>query len=98
VAKEDFVNVRLTAFGENAAAGSVVQVHEGNHSFVFTPGEAQMVTRAFDWNRVLRHQHINGHPLFEIVPEATEEESTATPVASATDATNATQDAKEVGA
>ncbi|HEU0367882.1 MAG TPA: hypothetical protein VFR42_01650 [Candidatus Acidoferrum sp.] len=76
MAKEDLVEVQLTEFGETVAAGSVVQVHEGNHSFYFTPGEAQLVTRAFDWHKVLRNQHLNGHPLFEIVPDKVEPSTT----------------------
>jgi hypothetical protein len=68
--KEDFVNVQLTEFGKERAAGGRVQIHAGNHSFVFEPGEVKMVTRAFDWNRVLKNEHFNGHPLFEIVPDA----------------------------
>lgn len=71
---DDFVNVRLTRFGEEQAAGAPIQVHNGNHSFYFKPGEEQRVTRAFDWERVLRTQHINGHPLFEIVPSVHAEE------------------------
>jgi hypothetical protein len=67
--KEDFVNVQLTDFGKERAGNAPLQVHEGNHSFIFQPGEVKMVTRAFDWGRVLQNQHFNGHPLFEIVPE-----------------------------
>jgi hypothetical protein len=77
MAGEDFVNVRLTAFGKERADGGRVQVHAGNHSFYFEPDEVQRVTRAFDWGRVLKAEHFNGHPLFEIVPEA-QEDSTAT--------------------
>jgi|GEM_PF-2496388 hypothetical protein len=66
----DFVNVQLSKFGADRAAGSVLQVHEGQHSFYFKAGEIQRVTRAFDWNRVLKHQHVNGHSLFELVPDA----------------------------
>jgi hypothetical protein len=78
--KDDFVNVRLTDFGKECAKGAPVQVHVGNHSFVFQPGEVKMVTRAFDWNRVLKNEHSNGHPLFEIVPEtATEAEEQLEP-------------------
>lgn len=67
--KGDFVNVQLTKFGADRAAGSVLQVHEGQHSFYFKAGEIQHVTRSFDWDRVLKHQHVNGHALFEIVPD-----------------------------
>jgi hypothetical protein len=72
MAKDDFVNVRLTEFGKERAAGARIQVHAGNHSFYFEPDEVQLVTRAFDWNRVLKNEHFNGHPLFEIVPEETQ--------------------------
>jgi hypothetical protein len=71
--KEDFVNVQLTDFGKERAGNAPFQVHEGNHSFIFHPGEVKMVTRAFDWGRVLQNQHFNGHPLFEIVDEHAEE-------------------------
>lgn len=72
MAGEDFVNVRLTAFGKERAAGGRLQVHAGNHSFYFEPDEVQLVTRAFDWERVLKHEHFNGHPLFEIAPDKPE--------------------------
>jgi hypothetical protein len=65
MSKDDFVNVRLTKLGEELSKGQM-QIHEGNRSFYFKPGEAQRVTRAFDWERVLKTQHHNGHPLFEI--------------------------------
>jgi hypothetical protein len=67
--EKDFVNVQLSPFGVERAAGTTMQVHEGQHSFFFKAGEIQRVTRAFDWNRVLKHQHFNGHALFEIVPD-----------------------------
>jgi hypothetical protein len=73
MAREDFVNVRLTELGKERAAGARIQVHAGNHSFVFEPGEVKMVTRAFEWERVLKNEHFNGHALFEIVPDASEE-------------------------
>jgi hypothetical protein len=65
--KEDFVNVQLTDLGKKIAGDARVQVHAGNHSFYFEPDEVKMVTRAFDWERVLKNEHFNGHPLFEIV-------------------------------
>ena len=67
----DWVNVQLTEFGERylkETGGGSLAVHEGS-GFVFKPGEVVRVTRAFDWAKVLRTQHISGHPLFEIVPE-----------------------------
>jgi hypothetical protein len=66
MAREDFVNVKLTKFGKQAAGGAPIQVHAGNHSFYFEPDEVKMVTRAFEWERVLKNEHFNGHPLFEI--------------------------------
>lgn len=73
----DFVNVRLTEFGKERAAGGPVQVHAGNFSFYFNPDEVQRVTRAFDWERVLKNEHFNGHPLFEMVPDVVDQDSTA---------------------
>jgi hypothetical protein len=69
MAGKDFVNVRLTEFGRQQAGSGRLQVHAGNHSFFFAPDEVKMVTRAFEWERVLRNEHVNGHPLFEIVPD-----------------------------
>ncbi|MBZ5533093.1 MAG: hypothetical protein LAO20_16810 [Acidobacteriia bacterium] len=74
----DFVNVRLTPFGAQQAGEGTLRVTggggpgdsgSGHHDFIFKAGEAQRVTRAYDWERVLRHQHSNGHLLFEIVPD-----------------------------
>ena len=67
----DWVNVRLSEFGERylkETGGGSLAVHEGS-GFVFKPGESVRVTRAFDWARVLQTQHINGHALFEVVPD-----------------------------
>jgi hypothetical protein len=72
MAGKDFVNVRLTELGRQQAGSGRLQVHAGNHSFYFTPDEVKMVTRAFEWERVLKTEHVNGHPLFEIVPDISE--------------------------
>jgi hypothetical protein len=88
MAREDFVNVKLTEFGKQAAGGARVQVHAGNHSFYFEPDEVKMVTRAFEWERVLKNEHFNGHPLFEIVfSEEYEQEHVAELRAEGIDAT-----------
>jgi hypothetical protein len=70
----DFVEVRLTKFRESLAAGTAVRVQEGVREFIFLPGQPHRVTVAFDWNRVLSRQLINGHRLFEIVPEEIEQQ------------------------
>jgi len=72
----DFVNVKLTAFGESLKQ---VIVHDGGtpdpaarsrHSeFIFRPGDVKRVTRAFEWEKVLRPQEQDGKPLFEITEE-----------------------------
>jgi hypothetical protein len=75
MAKEDFVNVRITQFGERyikECGGGPLRVHEGGRlgsEFSFVPGESQRVTRAVDWDKVLKNQHINGQALFEIIEE-----------------------------
>src|SRR5579864_1344416 len=75
---KDFVNVRLTEFGAKQTGDGTLQVHAGNHSFYFKPGEVKMVTRAFEWERVLKNEHFNGHALFEIAPEAVVPEEVVT--------------------
>jgi hypothetical protein len=75
MSKEDFVTVRITKFGERfieQCGGGPLRVHEGGRvgsEFTFAPGETQRVTRAVDWEKVLKNQHINGQSLFEIVEE-----------------------------
>jgi hypothetical protein len=68
----DWVEVRLSKFGEQYAGTGELHVHEGHHQFTFRASEAQRVTRAFDWSNVLQRQVVAGQPLFEIVPEAEE--------------------------
>lgn len=71
---DDFVNVQLSKWGEEVAAGGVVRVHEGNRpEFVFKSGDVQYVTRAHDWERVLKLQVVGGRALFEIVPAESRE-------------------------
>jgi hypothetical protein len=67
----DWVQVRLTSFGEERAQGGELRIQEGNggKGFVFRAGEAQRVTRAFDWEKVLKSWTFNGHALFELVSE-----------------------------
>ena len=62
----DWVEVRLTNFGEEHAAGGDLRVQEGS-GFVFRVDQTVRVTRAFDWERVLKPWCINGHALFEMV-------------------------------
>ena len=73
--RNDWVDVRLTEFGARQAGDGVLRISEGNggEGFQFRAGETQRVTRAFDWERVLKPWHHHGHPLFEIVPSAEEE-------------------------
>jgi hypothetical protein len=62
--RQDFVKVRLTDYA--AALGPEVTVGGGRQNFTFKPGEVQEVTRAFDWERVLKSVMIDGHEVFEI--------------------------------
>jgi hypothetical protein len=80
MAGKDWVEVKLTRFGEEHSQGGQLRVQEGNggKGFVFLPGESQRVTRAFDWEQVLRPWHINGHALFEqVFSQAYEEKHAA---------------------
>jgi hypothetical protein len=68
MAGEDFVAVKLSAKGEKIAKGTPVTIVDGQHTFVFNPGETQEhITKAFDWEQVLSKQFADGEPLFEIV-------------------------------
>ena len=66
---EDFVHVRLSEAGERIADGAPVHIGGSSYHFTFQPGEAQRVTRAFEWERVLSHEQINGELLFELADE-----------------------------
>ncbi len=68
----DWVNVRLTVFAEEYVAqsgGGPLRVHEGRFECSILPGETMRVTRAFDWERVLKPIAIAGQSMFEIVQE-----------------------------
>lgn len=70
--RSDFVKVRLSKAGEKFAgdAGYVRVIH-GAHDFEFKVGEVKDdVTRAFDWEKVLKNEHVDGEPMFELVEEA----------------------------
>lgn len=67
--RPDFVMVQLNAFGVQYAGEGTLTIVEGGRKFEFTPGEAQEVTKAFDWGMVLSKQHIDGELLFEVVAD-----------------------------
>lgn len=62
-AGEDFVHVKLSPLGEKLA-GEHEMVVSDHSVFRFKAGETQRVTRAFDWEKVLKNQHQDGEPLF----------------------------------
>jgi hypothetical protein len=63
---EDFVHVKLSAAGEKLAGSNPLRVVTGTKDFTFKAGEAQRVTRAFEWERVLSQQYRDGECLFEL--------------------------------
>ncbi len=65
--REDWVTIKLTAAGERLANGAPVRVIHGSHSFEIHPGKTLEVTRAFDWEMVLKHETCAGEPLLEII-------------------------------
>lgn len=74
MAGEDFVHVRLSADGERmAGAGKQVRIVRGRGHFLFKVGEAQRVTRAYEWNVLLRHDRFEGRPVFELADTTDEE-------------------------
>jgi hypothetical protein len=69
--RSDFVKVKLSAHGEQLAAGEEVLVVQGAREYRFKPGEVRDdITRAFDWEKVLKHEFIDGEALFEVVDDA----------------------------
>src|SRR5438105_13750100 len=69
---DDFVNVQFTELGKSLAGDAPLRIHEGPREFVFTAGKSERVTKAFDWERVLKNVTVAGTPLLEIVPDAEE--------------------------
>jgi len=66
---EDFVEVKLTPHGEALAAGGPLAIAGGRYSFAFRAGETQRVTRAYDWEVVLKNIARDGEPLFQLAAE-----------------------------
>lgn len=62
----DWVWVRLTAKGEELAGAGALTIAGGRYHFSFIASEAQKVTRAFDWEQVLKNERRGGEPLFEL--------------------------------
>ncbi len=83
----DWINVRLTEFAEQYVAqsgGGPLRVHDGRFECSILPGETMRVTRAFDWERVLKPIAIAGQAMFEIADEVNAEiESQKTPTTEA---------------
>ena len=72
MAREDFVNVKLSQHGEEFVRGSgggELRIVSGSHEFIFKPGEIKEVTRAFDWGVVLSNVVRDGKALFEVAVE-----------------------------
>lgn len=70
MAGEDFVHVKLSAAGEKLAGeGKQVRLLHGRAHFLFTVGQSQRVTRAYEWNVLLRNEVFEGEPIFEIAVE-----------------------------
>ena len=51
----------------------------GRRNFHFVAGEEQEVERSFEWNHLLRHEHFEGDPILEEVPEDGEGATEAAP-------------------
>lgn len=63
--RDDFVNVKLSAKGEEMCGGQLT-IAGGKYHFTFAPGEAQQVTRA-EWTQILSKENVDGEPVFELV-------------------------------
>jgi hypothetical protein len=74
MAGEDFVQVKLSAAGEEmAGSGGTLSISKGRRSFTFKAGVVQRIERSWEWNMVLSGETFQGSPIFEIAgaPAAT---------------------------
>ena len=75
MAGEDFVHVRLSPAGEKMAGnGGQVRITKAHCSFLFKAGQSQRITRAYDWNCVLKDHQFEGQPIFEETAAPTDNE------------------------
>jgi hypothetical protein len=68
MAGEDFVHVKQSAAGEKLAGdGKQVRISHARVHMTFKVGETQRVTKAYEWNHILRHKTDGGEAIFETV-------------------------------
>jgi hypothetical protein len=71
VAGEDFVHIQLSAAGvKMAGTGGQVRITAGRGSFVFVVGQSQRVTKAYEWNVLLKNERFQGQPILELTAAA----------------------------
>jgi len=63
--RDDFVEVKLSAKGEEIAAGGPLRICGGKYEFCFVAGESQAVT-AGEWKEILSRERRDGQAVFEI--------------------------------
>ena len=64
--RDDYVDVKLTKRGEELAGEHELHVASGSYEYTFRAGQAQRVTRFYDWNVVLKKEKFEGEHLFEL--------------------------------
>jgi hypothetical protein len=79
--REDFVNVKLTAKGEEIAQGCL-RLTGGIYEFCFKPGDVQTVTR-LEWENILSRERVDDQALFELAPPPPPQPTLPPPEASA---------------
>jgi hypothetical protein len=77
---KDFVEVKLSAKGEELAGGSPLGICVGRFNFVFKAGESQRVLKA-DWEVLLSQEHVNGEHVFEITKRTLQQVAQTSPAA-----------------
>jgi hypothetical protein len=70
MAREDFVDVRLTAAGVEHAGGGDFGISVGKRRFDFVGGKPVNVEKSYEWFACLRDYRLNGQLMFELVPPA----------------------------
>ena len=70
MAGEDFVHVKLSAAGKKMAGeAGVLRLVVGRGHFLFKGDEVLRVTRAYEWEVLLKDETFQGEPMFELAEQ-----------------------------
>jgi len=74
MAGEDFVHVKLSAAGKKMAGeAGALRLVVGRGHFFFQGDEVLRVTRAYEWEVLLKNETFQGEPMFELAEQSVTE-------------------------